>query len=95
MDIILDIKSINNKSLLGVGNIAVSDFYLDFEGVEAVNIIAPFDLKITGTEVNNAAVLDIKVNGVAYVINDTITKFDTITVTPNIITFAILNIDAI
>jgi hypothetical protein len=60
-----------------------ADLYLSFTSAATFELFAPFNMKITSVDKSNAATITVKVNGSAYTFNNTITKFDNITVESN------------
>jgi hypothetical protein len=57
-----------------------ADLYLSYSSAATFEFFAPFNMRITSIDKSNAATITVRVNGSLYTFNNTITKFDVITV---------------
>jgi len=61
-----------------------TEFYFNFVSTDAYDFIAPYSFTLNETEISNTMSVHIDLNGSTYSIGATISKFDTLTFTPDI-----------
>lgn len=60
------------------------EFSFNFNSTDAYDFIAPYSFTINETEISNTMSVHIDLNGSTYSIGGTVSKFDKLTITPDI-----------